>query len=234
LSAGFSVQNGQTFLFENLPFPFGIGPDEDGNSRTRVFKFGQDYIKRDPKGAWAVRSQFNFGVDIFDATVNEAPIPDGRFFSWLGQVQRVQRLDNNHLLILQGDLQLTPDTLLPSQQFVIGGGLSVRGFRQNARSGDNGFRISAEDRIALVRDEAGLPILQIAPFIDFGKVWNTSGNPNLQPSQRFLAGGGLGILWQPYTGLNIRLDYGAPFLRLRDRGDDFQDYGFYFSVGYQF
>ncbi|MBF2027563.1 MAG: ShlB/FhaC/HecB family hemolysin secretion/activation protein [Oscillatoriales cyanobacterium C42_A2020_001] len=234
LSAGFSAQNGQTFLFENLPFPFGIGPDEDGNSRTRVFKFGQDYIKRDPQGAWAVRSQFNFGVDIFNATVNEDPIPDGRFFSWLGQVQRVQRLGNNHLLILQGDLQLTPDTLLPSQQFVIGGGLSVRGFRQNARSGDNGFRISAEDRITLVRDEAGLPILQIAPFIDFGKVWNTSGNPNPQPSQRFLAGAGLGVLWQPYTGLNIRLDYGAPFLRLRDRGDDAQDYGFYFSVGYQF
>mgnify|MGYP002777057570 CR=1 FL=1 len=234
LSLGFAAQNGQTFLFENLPFPFGIGPDEEGNSRTRVLKFGQDYVKRDPFGAWALRSQFNFGIDVFDATVNESPIPDGRFFSWLGQVQRVQRLGNNHLLILQGDLQLTPDTLLPSQQFVIGGGQSIRGFRQNARSGDNGFRISAEDRIALVRDEAGLPILQIAPFIDFGKVWNTRGNPNFEAAQRFLAGAGLGILWQPYPGFNVRLDYGQAFLRLRDRGDDAQDYGFYFSVGYQF
>jgi hemolysin activation/secretion protein len=234
LSLGFAAQNGQTFLFENLPFPFGIGPDEEGNSRTRVLKFGQDYVKRDPFGAWALRSQFNFGIDVFDATVNESPIPDGRFFSWLGQVQRVQRLGNNHLLILQGDLQLTPDTLLPSQQFVIGGGQSIRGFRQNARSGDNGFRISAEDRIALIRDEAGLPILQIAPFIDFGKVWNTRGNPNFEAAQRFLAGAGLGILWQPYPGFNVRLDYGQAFLRLRDRGDDAQDYGFYFSVGYQF
>ncbi len=234
LSTGLTIQNGQTFLFDNIPFPFGIGPDADGNSRTRVLKFGQDYVKRDPFGAWAVRSQFNFGLDIFDATVNESPIPDGRFFSWIGQIQRVQRLGNNHLLILQGDLQLTPDTLLPSQQFVIGGGQSIRGFRQNARSGDNGFRISAEDRIALIRDAGGIPTLQVAPFIDFGKVWNTSGNPNLQAEQRFLAGAGLGILWQAYPGLNIRLDYGAPFLRLRDRGDDFQDYGFYFSVGYQF
>ncbi|MDX2231998.1 MAG: ShlB/FhaC/HecB family hemolysin secretion/activation protein [Leptolyngbyaceae cyanobacterium bins.349] len=234
LSLGFSAQNGQTFLFDNIPFPFGIGPDADGNSRTRVIKFGQDYVKRDPQGAWALRSQFNFGVDIFDATVNAAPIPDGRFFSWLGQVQRVQRLGNDHLLILQGDLQLTPDTLLPSQQFVIGGGQSIRGFRQNARSGDNGFRISAEDRIALVRDEAGVPVLQVAPFLDFGKVWNTAGNPNPQPDQRFLAGAGLGILWQPFPGLNVRLDYGAPFLRLRDRGNDAQDYGFYFNVNYQF
>jgi len=233
LSVGFTAQNGQTFLFNDIGFPFGIGPDAEGNSRTRVFKFGQDYIKRDPQGAWALRSQFNFGVDIFDATVNPAPIPDGRFFSWLGQVQRVQRLGNNHLLILQGDLQLTPDPLLPSQQFVIGGGLSVRGFRQNARSGDNGFRISAEDRITLVRDEAGASVLQIAPFIDFGEVWNTPGNPNPIPSQRFLVGAGLGVLWQPLPKLNIRLDYGIPFLRLRDRGDDAQDYGFYFNVNYQ-
>lgn len=234
LSVGFTAQNGQTFLFENIPFPFGIGPDPDGNSRTRVFKFGQDYVKRDAQGAWALRSQFNFGIDIFDATVNPDPIPDGRFFSWVGQVQRVQRLGNNHLLIAQGDLQLTPDPLLPSQQFVIGGGLSVRGFRQNARSGDNGFRISLEDRIAIVRDAAGTPTLQLAPFIDFGKVWNTSGNPNPQSEQRFLAGAGLGVLWQPLTGLFVRVEYGAPFLRLRDRGNDVQDYGFYFSVGYQF
>lgn len=234
LSAGFTAQDGQTFIFNDLPFPFGVGPDADGTSRTRVFKLGQDYVKRDPQGAWAVRSQFNFGADIFDATVNEDPVPDGRFFSWLGQIQRVQRLGDNQLLIFQGDLQLTPDTLLPSQQFVIGGGLSVRGFRQNARSGDNGFRISVEDRITMIRDEAGLATLQLAPFIDFGKVWNTRGNPNPEPDQRFLAGAGLGVLWQPYTGLNVRFDYGAPFVRLRDRGKDIQDYGFYFSVTYQF
>lgn len=234
LSVGFTAQNGQTFLFESIPFPFGIGPDSEGNSRTRVLKFGQDYVKRDPQGAWALRSQFNLGIDIFNATVNDEPIPDGRFFSWLGQVQRVQRLGNNHLLILQADLQLTPDTLLPSQQFVIGGGQSIRGFRQNARSGDNGFRIAAEDRIAIARNESGLPILQLAPFIDFGKVWNTGGNPNFQAEQRFLAGVGVGMLWQPATGLTLRLDYGAPLLKLRDRGNDVQDYGFYFSVGYQF
>jgi hemolysin activation/secretion protein len=234
LSLGFSAQNGQTFLFNDLPFGFGVGPDADGNSRTRVLKFGQDYIKRDPQGAWALRSQFNVGLGILNATKNDDPIPDGRFVSWLGQVQRVQRLGNAHLLILQGDLQLSPDTLLPSQQFVIGGGQSLRGFRQNARSGDNGFRVSLEDRITLIRDEAGVSTLQLAPFIDFGKVWNTRGNPNPEANQRFLAGAGVGVLWQPLPGFNVRLEYAAPFLRLRDRGNDAQDSAFYFSVGYQF
>ena len=233
VSVGLAVQNGQTFLFNDLGFPFGFGPDADGNSRTRVFKFGQDYVKRDPQGAWALRSQFSLGVDILNATTNQDPVPDGRFFSWLGQIQRVQRLGNDHLLIAQGDIQLTPDSLLPSQQFVIGGGQSLRGFRQNARSGDNGFRISLEDRIALQRNEAGIPTLQLAPFIDFGKVWNQSGNPNPLPRQRFLAGGGLGLIWQPTPRLNVRLDYAVPFLRLDDRGSDPQDKAFYFSVYYQ-
>jgi hemolysin activation/secretion protein len=59
-----------------------------------------------------LRSQFSFGVDILDATINNDPIPDGRFFSWLGQVQRVQQLNNDNLLFIQADLQLTADSLL--------------------------------------------------------------------------------------------------------------------------
>ncbi|MBW4695179.1 MAG: ShlB/FhaC/HecB family hemolysin secretion/activation protein [Lyngbya sp. HA4199-MV5] len=234
LSVGFAFQDGQTFLFNDIGTPFGIGPDADGNSKTRVLKLGQDYVRRDPQGAWAFRSQFNLGLGILDATENESPIPDGRFFSWQGQAQRVQRLGNSNLLIAQLDLQLTPDSLLPSQQFVIGGGQSLRGFRQNARSGDNGFRFSVEDRITLGRDEAGLPTFQLAPFFDMGTVWNKSNNPNPLPEQTFLAAIGLGLLWQPLPRLNLRLDYAIPFVDLRDRGNDAQDEGFYFSLTYQF
>jgi hemolysin activation/secretion protein len=234
LSLGFAVQNGQTFLFQDTPFPFGIGPDADGNSRTRVLKFGQDYLRRDPQGAWALRSQFSFGLNGLNATVNEGPIPDGRFFSWLGQIQRVQRLGSRHLLIAQGDLQLTPNSLLPSQQFVIGGGQTLRGYRQNARSGDNGFRFSLEDRIAIQRDSLGAPVLQLVPFVDLGTVWNQSSNPNLLPKQKFLAAGGLGVIFEPIPRLTIRLDYAVPFTKLSDRGENVQDQGFYFSVGYGF
>ncbi|HEY9860297.1 MAG TPA: ShlB/FhaC/HecB family hemolysin secretion/activation protein [Candidatus Obscuribacterales bacterium] len=230
LSLGFTFQDGQTFLFNDIPNPFVIGTGPNGISRTSVIKFGQDYVKRDPGGAWALRSQFNVGVDVLDATTNPDPIPDGRFFSWLGQAQRVQVLGTDNLLIAQLDLQLTPDSLLPSQQFVIGGGQSVRGFRQNARSGDNGVRFSLEDRIALQRNEAGLPILQLAPFFDLGAVWNDSRNPNEINNERFLAGAGVGLLWRPVAGLNVRLDYAFPLVDLSDRGQNAQDEAFYFSV----
>ncbi len=138
-------------------------------------------------------------------------------------------------LIVGLDLQLTPNSLLPSQQFVIGGVQTVRGYRQNARSGDNGVRFSIENQITVLRNEAGLATLLLSPFIDLGAVWNQSDNPNnlFLPRQRFLSSGGLGLLWQPIPNFNVRLDYGIPFVNLSDRGNNVQDSGFHFSVYYQ-
>lgn len=232
LSLGFTYQDGQTFTFAG-PTPFGFGPDENGVSRTSVVKFGQDYLRRDVRGAWALRSLFSLGTGLFDATVNEDPVPDGRFLSWLGQIQRVQVLNNDNFLIIQADVQLSTSGLLPSQQFVIGGGQSLRGYRQNVRAADNGVRFSIEDRITVQRDEAGAATMQVAPFIDLGWVWNVDDNPNPLPDERFLAGVGLGLIWQPIPNLNIRLDYGIPLVNIDDRGENAQDQGFYFSVNYQ-
>ncbi|MEG4105519.1 ShlB/FhaC/HecB family hemolysin secretion/activation protein [Microcoleus sp. S13_C5] len=231
LSAGFTYQTGRTFL-GGEPFGFGIGPDSNGVSTTSAIKLGQDYIRRDPQGAWALRSQFTIGTSLFDATHNEGSEPDGQFFSWLGQVQRVQRLNDKHLLILQSDLQLSANSLLPSQQFVIGGGQSLRGYRQNVRSGDNGFRVSIEDRITLQRDASGNPKLQLAPFLDAGTVWNVANNPNKLTNQTFLAGVGLGVIWEPIQRVNLRVDYALPLVRISDKGDNLQDKGIYFNIIY--
>jgi hemolysin activation/secretion protein len=233
LSLGFVYNDGQTFLFQE-GFPFGIGPDEDGVSRTSVLELGQEYILRQSSGAWAFRSQFRIGLPIFDATENSSPIPDGQFFSWLAQFQRVQVLNDNNFLIIQGDLQLTPNSLLPSEQFAIGGVYTVRGYRQNALSGDNGFRFSVEDRITVARNKAGDTVFAVAPFFDLGVIWNVDDNPNPQPPQNFITALGLGLLWQPVEGLNLRLDYAPPLIDLEGRENDLQDYGLNFSVIYSF
>ena len=238
LSLGFNYQDDETTLLER-PFSFTTGPI-NGESRTRTIQFGQDYINRDKDGAWSLRSQFNFGVDIFDATDNDSSTPDGSFFSWQFQSQRLQVLGQDNLLVIQANLQLTPDALLPNQQFVIGGGQSVRGYRQNARFGDNGFRFSIEDRITLARHEVeefdalGDPSFQIAPFVDLGYVWNEGDNPNELPKNQFLIGAGLGVLLEPVEDWQIRLDYGYPFIDIDGRGDDIQDDGFYFNTSYLF
>jgi hemolysin activation/secretion protein len=232
LSLAFAYQNGQTFTFAG-PTPFGFGPDINGNSRTRVIKFGQDYISRDTKGAWALRSQFNLGTGWFLATNNIGNVPDGQFFSWLGQIQRVQVLSKDNFLIFQTDVQLSADGLLPSQQFVIGGGQSLRGYRQNVRAGDNGVRFSLEDRMTIAKDESGNSVLQFAPFVDLGTVWNVDSNPNKLPNKTFLVGTGFGVIWQPLPNMNVRLDYATPLMNLSDRSENVQDDALYFSVNYR-
>lgn len=234
LSVGMSYRHGQTFTFQG-PTPFGFGPDKDGISSTNVISFGQDYVKRDPHGAWGVRSQFRFGVGLLNVTTSVKPnYPDGYFFAWLGQVQRVQLINPDNLLLIQADIQLSDSPLLPSEQFVIGGGQSLRGYRQNVRAGDNGFRFSIEDRITIAKNQELLPIFQLAPFFDMGSVWNAGGNPNFQANQRFIAALGLGLIWQPFDGLNLRLDYAPPLIDLVDRGNNIQDDGLYFNLKYNF
>ncbi|MEO1466513.1 MAG: ShlB/FhaC/HecB family hemolysin secretion/activation protein, partial [Cyanobacteria bacterium J06633_1] len=233
LSLAFDYQDGQTLLFQEGT-PFGQGADEDGNTTTSVFRLGQEYIRRQVSGAWALRSQFNLGTNIFGATENDEPTPDGQFLSWLGQVQRVQVLGNNNFLVIQGDLQLTGNSLLPSQQFVIGGGQSVRGYRQNARSGDNGALFSIKDRLTLLKNQAGEAKLTLTTFLNLGTVWNNDGNPNEQPDQTLIAALGVGLIWEPINGLNFQLDYAPPLIDLNDEGDDLQDNGLHFSLDYGF
>lgn len=224
LDAGFTHRTGSIFVSESLI----------DDTTTSVFSLGQEYVRRDSRGAWAGRSAFNFGTGLLNATTNTTDNqPDALFFSWLGQFQRVQILNASNLLIAQLDMQLTPDALPSSQQFAIGGGQSVRGFRQNARLGDNGVRFSIEDRITLARNEAGDSILQLAPFADAGLVWNNDRNPSSLPRQNFLAGVGLGILWEPLPDFTVRVDGAIPLVNLDDRGENAQDYGVYFSVNYQ-
>ncbi|MEN9219070.1 MAG: ShlB/FhaC/HecB family hemolysin secretion/activation protein [Gloeomargarita sp. DG_2_bins_126] len=238
LSTGFTWQQSQTFTFAG-PTPFGLGPDEKGFSRTSVLKFGTDYIYRDGSGAWLALGQFNLGLPIFGATDNpDGSIPgkitpDGRFFSFQGQGQRVQNLGNDFLLIVRGDVQLAATPLLAQQQFVIGGAQSVRGYRQNARAGDNGLRISLESRVPLARDKNGQVFFQLAPFIEFGRVWNNKANPNQVDPLNTLAGIGTAFIWNPLPGMDVRLDLGAPLIYNKDRGTDAQDYGIYFNVNYR-
>jgi len=223
LSLGFTYENGETLAASFLT----------NAATTSVIGLGQDYVRRDPSGAWAVRSQFNLGTGLLGATHHTGATPDGQFLSWLGQIQRVQILNPNNLLITQLDLQLAPGALLSSQQFVIGGGQSIRGYRQNVRLGDNGCRLSIEDRIALQHNEDGAAILQLAPFADLGTVWNASDNPNSLPDQTFLAGLGVGVLWEPLPDLNIQVNFAVPLVNLSDRGNNLQDEGISFSVNWQ-
>lgn len=221
LSLGFRHRTGETLISDVVI----------DSTRTSVFQFGQDYLRRDRFGAWGLRSQFNLGTDLLDATVRDQGEADGQFFSWLGQVQRAQVINRDNLLLLQGSLQLSADSLLGSDQFIVGGANSVRGYSQNARFGDNGFRASIENRMTVLHNENGSPAVQIAPFLDAAGVWNQGEETS---DQRFLMGTGVSFITNLVEDVQARLDVGVPLIKLNESGDSNQDVFLYFSMDYRF
>ncbi|MCC5633119.1 ShlB/FhaC/HecB family hemolysin secretion/activation protein [Nostoc sphaeroides] len=225
LSLAFDLRRSQTFILNDIPFSFTEGP-ENGESRVTVIRFSQDWLKRNANSVLAARSQFSFGIDAIDATVNDSGT-DGRFFSWIGQFQWVQRLSPRILMLAKINTQLTGDSLLSLEKISIGGVDTVRGYSQNQLVADNGVVGSLEVRIPLA---SNVESIQLIPFFDIGTAWNNRG---INADSQTIASLGLGLNWQPYRGLVLRADYGIPLMGTSDRGTSLQDNGFNFSVLYQ-
>lgn len=225
LGLSLDLRRSQTFLLDDIPFSFSEGPNE-GESKVTVLRFSQDWVQRGARQVLAARSQFSLGINAFDATINDTGT-DARFFAWLGQFQWVQQLSPRLLLVAQLAAQLTPDSLLPLEQFSLGGINTVRGYRENQLVSDNGILGSLELRFPLTYNPQ---ILQITPFFAVGSGWN---NQRANPDPQTIASIGLGVRWQISTALSLRLDYGIPLVDVVNQGDSLQDQGFSFSLRYQ-
>ncbi len=232
LGVGVSFENsassfdGRAFNFQSLTF-------DDGRSQARVLRFVQEYINRETSGAWAFRSTFNAGLNVLGATIRNDGSPDGRFLYWTGQALRVQRLGNDRdtLALFRVNMQLTGDRLLSLNRFSVGGPQSIRGYRQNQNSGDSGIQGSVELQLPVLRDDDGLAIVKLLPFIEAGSVWN---NRTANPSPQTLFSVGLGAEYQPFRNLTFRLDFGIPLVNANNAGTNLQDSGLYFSVNGNF
>ncbi|MEH2231826.1 MAG: ShlB/FhaC/HecB family hemolysin secretion/activation protein [Nostoc sp.] len=226
----FSRQESQTELGIDNIGPFRLSPGADANGKTNIsaLRFFQEYTQRSNQYVFAARSQLSFGVDWFDANVSENE-PDSRFFAWRGQAQWVRQLAPDTLFLARGDFQLAADSLVPLEQFGLGGQLSVRGYRQDALLTDNGLLFSAEFRVPIVRAAKIGGVLQLTPFIDVGKGWNTKGE---NPSPSTLVSTGLGLLWKQGDDLLVRLDWGIPLISVEGDKRSLQENGLYFSVRY--
>lgn len=218
-----------------VDFPVFEGANEEGETRITELNFAQEWLQRSRQDVLAARSQFSLGIGAFDATVNDEE-PDSRFFLWRGQFLYLRRLDmetddpeSSPTLLLRSDIQLSSVSLLSREQFSLGGQSTVRGYRQDSLLADNGFLASAELRVPILRVPDVQGTLQVAPFIDFGKVWNSDrDNPN--PSN--LVGIGLGLLWQMGDNFTARLDWGIPLVDIDSRKRTWQENGVYFQIEY--
>ena len=223
---------GSTSLFDNAPNTLSPGIEVDGDINIFALRLTQEWTRQNAESVFAIRSEFSVGLDAFDSTINEQitgveRIPDSRFFSWRGQAQYVYLLAPETLLILRGSLQIANDALFGAEQFSLGGFNTVRGYRQDTLLTDNGLLASAELRIPIIQGFSESGIVQIIPFVDFGKGWNKSNETNRDPQN--LASLGLGLLWQE-DNLNFRLDYGIPLMDTDSRERALQEQGLHLSL----
>lgn len=211
----------ETFVRDDFSFAFVDGL-EDGRSQITAMRLIQDYFSQDERNSVAIRSQFNIGLDLFDATETRVG-KDALFWSWQGQTQWLRRF-NNLSLISTLNIQLTPDKLLPVEQFTLGGRDSVKGYRQNLSIGDNGVTANTELQIPLL--ETPESKVAIIPFINGGTIWNNSSEV-LDSSTLFSTG--LGVSYKLRDTLEARLDYAIPLIE-GDAPEDFstkQEFSFF-------
>ena len=211
-----------------IDFPLSPGANDDGETKLSVLSFFQDWTKRGENNILAIRSEFNLGVGWFDATINSDQ-PDSRFFAWRGQAQWVRELADDTILLVRGNVQLTPTDLVPLEEFGLGGLGSVRGYRQDALLADNGAIASVEAWLPIMRFRRGINgVLQLTPFVDIGAAWNSDGQAN--PDNNVLVSTGVGLQLRLGNQFTARLDWGIPLVDLDSRDRTWQENGIYFSI----
>jgi len=235
LGVSFERRQQQTFLL-GMPFPFTAGAEPNGKTVVTPVRLYQDWLDRDAEHAFAARSTLSFGIQSLGATVIETSLPGtptAKFFSWLGQAQYVRRIYEDWEILLRSDLQLANRPLFQMEQIAFGGLGSVRGYRTYLTVTDDGFLASGELRIPVGRlrlpyladsDTAGT--VQIVPFYDFARAWNTL-RPTPYPQQ--ISGIGGGVRWYIGSGITAEFYY-AKALRHVPVGTSIEDRGLYFRV----
>jgi len=211
-----------------LGSPFNISPGAvNGRTVVSVLRLSQEWIGRSQKDVLALRSTFNIGLDVLDATKN-GTARDGQFFAWLGQAQYVRRLFNTqNQLLLRLTGQWTDDPLLALEQISVGGAETVRGYRENELVRDRGIVSSLEFRLPVLFDKAGAGIVYLAPFFDFGGAWNNG----ISPSPNTIYSTGMGLLISPNRHINAQLYWGYRLRHIQTPSEkNAQDLGLHFKV----
>jgi hemolysin activation/secretion protein len=217
-------------LGNSFSFP-GSGA-QDGEATAAVLRFLFEWLQRDQKQVFAARSQLSWGIDALGATINSGDDPDGRFLAWLLQLQWARRFGTWGIeAIVRGDLQLASDPLLTMEQIAVGGYSTVRGYRQNQRVQDQGVVASLEVRLPIWRQPERWGVIQLAPFVDFGRTWDHRDRPGSR--KKTLASVGVGLRWAMTRFFDARIYWGQNLTSVETSGD-LQDHGVQFMISASF
>lgn len=217
--------------------PFSFSPGSvDGRTDISVLRFGASWSRSWTNQILALDLISSVGVDAWEASVATHG-PDGRFFSLLARAQYVREVgrrwihgaDDAVQLTLRSTLQWADRDLLAMEQISFGGADTVRGYRENLVVRDAGVLMGSELSIPCIRSRATFD-LTLAPFAELATGWNLDAPT---PNPDYLVSVGLGLRAKVYDRVLVRLDWGLPLTARGERGNDLQDLGLHFSIGYR-
>lgn len=153
---GIGAQRSLQYI-HSLPFPdLGIP-----NTEVRSLHTALTVVKQDRWGQTILQNTATQGVEVLGGR--------SAFFKLNTDLTRIQALPKGMLLIGRLSGQLTPDNLPGVQQFQLGGGQNVRGYREGALTGDQGYLASLELRMPpYFLPKKWQKNIQILGFVDFG------------------------------------------------------------------
>ncbi len=209
---------------------------ENGKSTVAVLRLGQEWVKQRQGQVLAINATLNFGLDAFNATINESTEPsdnstlaDGKFVTWLSQLQWLQRFASHRAqLLFRSHLQLSNNRLLSMEKFSLGGANSVRGYRENLWIRDLGFFNSVEVRLTIPKSQGKW---QVASFYDIGWGENVAG-----PAEaKTISSLGAGLRWAPNRHWHTQFYWGHALTSVKIGLDKtLQEDGFHLSIDYRY
>lgn len=191
----------------------------------RIFRFGSDIDMTDPWGRTIVTGALRFGVDgIMGASPDKSRLASRsgartKFNKLNLYLARVHSLPWDTDLLLRFSAQITPYIMCASEQFLIGGYETVRGYPRSERGGDEGMTASAEYSLPFYFLPKGIKIpftkkslydaLRVVLFYDWGRAKNrrvlAGDNKNY-----YLAGAGGGLRLNIADDCYVRFDVAGP------------------------
>lgn len=172
-------------------------------------KFGQTAL--DLSGFWSPGEMSGDNTDrSFEATRIGS---DSEYFYGTIGMDRVTRLPLDFTLTSFANVQFSGGNLQGTEQFLLGGYSTVRGYDELVASGDSGFLIRNEiytpalSLLQLIGAKKSTDILQFLAFHDFGVAEVADPLPG-EGKNVELQSVGAGLRWQIEKNLAIRFDYG--------------------------
>ncbi|MBU0547561.1 MAG: hypothetical protein KJ710_03505 [Candidatus Omnitrophica bacterium] len=226
-NTNFTLTSNLTAGFDSVSVYNKILGAETSHDELRVFKSGINFEETDSFGRGGLAVEIKAGVPDFLGAMSKNDSSasrldsGGEFQKYSGSLTRVTRLPLSFLLINSFRYQLSPFNLVNSEQMLLGGADTVRGYPENEYLADYGWVNTVELRAPMFFLPRSLKLpfdkkrtslvdaIQLVGFFDAGKGYLNNAMVG-ETKHETLISAGFGFRFDFYEHLRARLDIGFP------------------------